>query len=184
MEDLCGRVVLMKLVTARASALAKVSAVGGGRPLTFCANAWALASRGFLRTGGLCRARNPIPTILRMSFLLIIAGVVNAIEKADRWHEFAIPCVHGQAPTKGVPYRNAVVAMVCTMLFGVPDPSWANLKQVKVGLDNILPKTMRAKSGQYLARLEEMRAEVHELLSRSGDQYLNEIFRGGAVGVR
>ena len=52
-------------------------------------------------------------------------------------------------------------------------------------LDSIPPKAaLRAKSSQYMARLEETRAEACEFLARSGYQYLGEVFRGGVVGVR
>ena len=53
-----------------------------------------------------------------------IAGIVDAIEVADRWEEFKIEHVPGQPPGKGSRYRNAVVAMACVMLWGTPDPSW------------------------------------------------------------
>ena len=43
--------------------------------------------------------------------------------------------------------------------------SQAQVARVQVDLDNIPPTALRAKSGQYMARLEEMRAEARELLS-------------------
>ena len=43
---------------------------------------------------------------------------------------------------------------------------------------------MHSKSEQYLARLEEMRAEARDLVARKGDKYSDELFRGRITGVR
>ena len=65
-----------------------------------------------------------ISTIMKLISTIFIAGIVDAIEVADRWEEFKIENVAGQPPGKGSKYRNVVVAMACVMLWGTPDPSW------------------------------------------------------------
>ena len=53
-----------------------------------------------------------------------IAGIVDAIEAADRWNDFRIENMLGQPPAKGTKYRHAIVALASVMLWGMPNPSW------------------------------------------------------------
>ena len=45
-------------------------------------------------------------------------------------------------------------------------------------------KALQSRSDQYAERLEGLRAEACELLQQSGDQFLDEVFRGGSTDVR
>ena len=118
-----------------------------------------------------------------VDFLRFIVGIVDAIEVAGSWESFIIPCVPGKAPAKGAQYRNTIVAMVCMLLWEVPDTSWRNIAEIKKNLDmsKIPRKALRAQSEKYMERLEGLRAEARELLSHSGDQFLDEVCRGGGV---
>ena len=55
--------------------------------------------------------------------------------------------------------------MACVLLWGTPDPSWRNVQD-------------------FISELEGLRAEARELLLESGDQFLDQAFRGGTAGVR
>ena len=64
--------------------------------------------------------------------------------------------------------------------------SFDYIDDIKQNLDmgKIPRKARRAQSEQYMERLEGLRAETGELLSHSGDQFMDKVFRGGATGAR
>ena len=72
------------------------------------------------------------------------------------------------------------------MLWGMPNPTWKDVKNVVEDLDpSTAPqRALKHRSLQYQERLEELRAEARELLQNYGDQFLDEAFRGGTSGVR
>ena len=45
-----------------------------------------------------------------VDYLCFIAGIVDAIERADCWNEFIIESVPGKAPERGSPYRNSTIS--------------------------------------------------------------------------
>ena len=53
-----------------------------------------------------------------------------------------------------------------------------------IDLDNVRQKALRAKTMQYMERLNGLRAKARELLADSGLQFLDEVFREGTTGVR
>ena len=63
-----------------------------------------------------------------VDFQRFVAGVVDAIEASDRWDDFKIENIQGQAPGKGSKYRNAIVSLASVMLLGVPNPSWKDVQ--------------------------------------------------------
>ena len=115
-----------------------------------------------------------------------LAGIVDAIEASDRWNDFVIENVPGQAPGKGSKYRNAVVALASVMLCGVPNPSWKEVQEIVKEADpgSIPRRALQHRSELYQERLEGLRAEARELLQNYGEQFLGEAFRGGTAGVR
>ena len=50
-------------------------------------------------------------------YLRFVSGVVDAIEESGRWEEFKITLILGQAAAKGTEYRNAVIALACSILW-------------------------------------------------------------------
>ena len=121
-----------------------------------------------------------------IDFMRFIAGIVDAIEMAGRWEVFKIENVPGQPLGRGSEYRKSVVALACVLLWGTPDPSWKNVQDIIQDLDPaVVPcKALQHRSAQYVERLEGLRAEARELLRASGDQFLDEAFRGGSSGIR
>ena len=84
-------------------------------------------------------------------FQRFVAGIVDAIEASDRWNDFIIENVPGQAPGKGSKYRNAIVSLASVMLWGVPNPSWKEVQQIVKEADpaSIPRKALQNKSELY-----------------------------------
>ena len=49
-------------------------------------------------------------------YFRFISGIVDTIEESDRLEDYNITPTHGKAAPKGSPYRNAVVALACSIL--------------------------------------------------------------------
>ncbi len=74
--------------------------------------------------------------------------MVDTVEKADRWSEFKVEAVPGKAPDQGTPHWNAVIAPACTILWGVPNPTWKRIEDLRanIDLDMIPEKALKAKN--------------------------------------
>ena len=122
------------------------------------------------------------------SYFRFISGIVDTIEETERLEEFKIIPAHGQAASKGSEYRNSVVALACSILWGVPDPPWAYVEELqrqnRINLDVVPDRAMRVRSKQYMERLKELRAEAREVLIVSGDVFLDQALRSGTSGMR
>ena len=94
-----------------------------------------------------------------IDYYRFISGIVYTIEEQGRWEEFKITPIPGLPAPKGSEYRNAVIALASSILWGALDPTWAYVWELQrsncIDLHLVLDKVLRVVSQQYAERLED-----------------------------